>query len=69
MGWWILVFIAAVIVVGWVAHKYPTLFGAAVADGAAVVNAIDNKVKSSTTAAPAAAPAVVANTAANTATH
>lgn len=43
--WWILGVITAVVVMGYVAHKYPTLFGKAVDSGAAIVNKIDTSVK------------------------
>lgn len=45
MGWWILGTIMTVMVLGYVAHKYPTWFNKAVDDGAAVVNKIDDKIK------------------------
>lgn len=45
MGWWILGSIVTVILIGYVAHKYPTLFGKAVDQGAAVVNKIDDTIK------------------------
>lgn len=43
--WWILGVVTTVAVIGYVAHKYPALFGKAVDTGAAVVNKIDNTVK------------------------
>lgn len=43
--WWILGFMTAVAVVGYVAYKYPTWFGLAVKSGADVVNNVDNQIK------------------------
>jgi hypothetical protein len=47
MFWWIAGAITAVAVLGYVAHKFPTWFGLAVDEGAAIVNKIDDSVKTS----------------------
>jgi hypothetical protein len=46
MGWIIFGAIVMLLALGYVAHKFPTIFGKAVATGATVVNAVDNTVKS-----------------------
>lgn len=45
MGWWILGSIVTVLVMGYVAHKYPALFGRAVDAGAEVVNKAGDAIK------------------------
>jgi hypothetical protein len=45
MGWWILGSIVTVIVMGYVAHKYPAIFGKAIDAGASVVNKADDAIK------------------------
>jgi hypothetical protein len=45
MGWWIGGSIATILVLGYVAYKFPDAFDKAVASGAALVNNMINAVK------------------------
>lgn len=68
MGWWIVGSMFTVVLLGYVAHKFPTWFGAAVDAGAAVVNKIDNTVKADFAAANTVTVVVANTVSSNTAT-